>query len=452
MPRPVAIVGGGISGLTAGYWLMRAGIDITIFESSSAVGGNVRSEKLDGFLIELGAHSTLASAELLRLIDELGITDQIAQPRAAAKRRFIIKHGKLTQLPTSIVGFATSSAFSAGAKLRLLREPFIARGSHESESIADFFARRFGREIVDFAVDPFISGIYAGDPGKLSVRHAFPRLYEMEQADGSILRGMLLGRTPEHEKMDKGTPRSITFEQGMQTMIDALSKQLGAAISLNSPVSAITSSADGQFEVTTAAGSAEFDAVVLSVPAYAAAPLLNKMAPDLSDILENIDHAPVATVYTAFKKTDVAVDPNGFGFLVPSRERRRILGSLWTSSAFENRAPDDYHLFTTFIGGSRDRPPALLPPEELIAIAVTELDSVLGISGEPTFTYVKQWSKAIPQYNIGYDDVTDAVELFRLKHSRAFVCSNYYRGISVSDCVKNARAVAAEVEQALSTP
>ncbi len=452
MPRSVAIVGGGISGLTAGFWLKQRGIDVTIFESGSAVGGNVRSEKRNGFLIELGAHSTLASAELLRLLDALGITDQIAQPRAASKRRFIIKDGELTQLPMSIAGFVTSSAFSSGAKLRLLREPLIARSSDANESIAEFFARRFGREIVDFAVDPFISGIYAGDPAKLSMRHAFPRLYEMEQAHGSILRGMLLGRTPKHERIRKGTPRSITFKHGMQTLIDALESELGASIVLNTAVITASALDDGRFEVTTANKAFEFDAVVFSIPAYSAAPMLHEMAPGLSAILENVDHAPVATVYTAFKKTDIALDPNGFGFLVPSCEQHRILGSLWTSSAFENRAPDDHHLFTTFIGGSRDRSAVQLAPDELIAIAVEELDSVLGISGEPVFTYVKQWSKAIPQYNIGYDDVIEAVARFRSQHPRAFICSNYYRGISVSDCVKNARAVAAEVERALGTP
>ncbi|MEO7658361.1 MAG: protoporphyrinogen oxidase, partial [Pyrinomonadaceae bacterium] len=232
MKKRVCVIGGGISGLCVAYGLKRAGVDVVLFEKGAFVGGNIQTEVTDGFLIERGPNSTLASRELLDLIESLDIRDQIAVPKPNASKRYILRDGNLIALPSKIIGLIQNKAFSAKAKLRLLKEPFIRTRSPDNESVAAFFERRLGKEIVDYAVDPFISGIYAGDPDKLAIRHAFPRIYELEKRYGSLLKGAIFSRRKGLSKLPKGTPRSITFKQGMQVLTDALSAELGGSIRL----------------------------------------------------------------------------------------------------------------------------------------------------------------------------------------------------------------------------
>jgi oxygen-dependent protoporphyrinogen oxidase len=342
-----------------------------------------------------------------------------------------------------LVDLVGSKAFSAGAKLRLLKEPFVRTKASDDESIASFFERRLGREIVDYAVDPFISGIFAGDPEKLSIEHAFPRVFEMERDYGSLLAGALFSRNG--AKRPKGITRTISFKNGMQTLTDALAEKLGERVRRNSTVRSVAKGESG-FEVAIAGGDAEFfDAVIISTPAWSAAELVGGPDDDLANLLSGIYYPPIAVVYTGFKKGDVKAAAQGFGFLVPKREQMSILGSLWTSSVFENRAPEDYHLFTTFVGGARDAELALLDEKEIVNIAIKDLDSVLGLTGPPEFVSVKKWERAIPQYNIGYRKVINAAADFDSAHRGIFFCSNFYRGISVGDCVKNSIATTKSV-------
>ena len=443
MANRVGIIGGGISGLCVAHRLRKAGVDLTLFESGTCVGGNIKTEIRDGFLFEHGPNSTMASRELLDLIDELGLTDEIARSDPNSKNRYIVRDGKLIALPSGPVGFISTGVFSARSKLGLLKEPFIRTAAAKDESVTAFFERRLGREIVDYAVDPFVSGIYAGDPEKLAIRHAFPRLYELEKTHGSLLKGMLFAPRDKSARLPKGTPRSLTFGRGMQTLSDALAGELDGCIRLNTSVLGFRRVDNGQFEIVSSFGAELFDAIVICTPAHAAARLVESLDAQTSNQLANIYYPPVAVVFTGFRHDDVRSDPAGFGFLVPDVERRRILGSLWTSSIFENRAPAGYHLFTTFIGGSRNPELCGETGNGLLKIAVEELDSILGIDGDPVFTFVKKWEKAIPQYNIGYESVIDVVQGFEKNNPGIFFCSNYYKGIAVGDCVKNALAAAA---------
>ncbi|MBA3353482.1 MAG: protoporphyrinogen oxidase [Blastocatellia bacterium] len=445
MRKKVAIIGGGISGLCVAHQLLKGGFDLTLFESGSSVGGNIKTETRDGFLFEHGPNTALASLELLDLISELGLDDKLAAPKPSSNKRFILRDGGLVQLPSSLFGFARTAAFSRRSKFRLLKEPFVAAKVGDEESVAAFFERRLGREVVDYAVDPFISGIYAGDPDKLAIRHAFPRIYELEKRYGSLLKGAVFSRRKGSAKLPKGTPRSITFKQGMQVLTDALAAELGGSIKLNANVRAIRKSDVGRIEVETPSGLELFDAIVVCAPAHSTGKLIRSLDEEAALALEAIYYPPVTVVVMGFHHDQVRIDPSGFGFLVPALERRNILGSLWTSSVFENRAPLGYHLFTTFIGGSRN--PELCDEEEgrLAEIALEELNAILGISGDPVITVVKKWKRAIPQYNIGYDRVLNALDRFRNSHERIFFCSNYYKGISVSDCVKNGLSTGNEV-------
>lgn len=435
MSKRVCIIGGGISGLCTAFGLQQAGLDVTLFEKSTSVGGNIKTELHGGFLIEHGPNSLLVSQELLELISQLGIVDQIAQAKPAAKKRFIVRDRKLTALPRGLVDLIGNRAFSASAKLRLLKEPFVRTRSSASESVAAFFERRLGREIVDYAVDPFISGIFAGDPERLSIQHAFPRVFEMERAYGSLFSGALFSRNG--APRPKGVTRTISFKSGMQTLSGALAEKLGERVKLNTSVRSIKKAGAG-FEVEVKDASDKlFDAIVVSTPAWVAADLISGLDNDLADSLARIYYPPVAVVYTAFKDEKMRTEPDGFGFLVPGREKMNILGSLWTSSVFENRAPDGYHLFTTFIGGARNAELVQKDENDLVEIVFGDLSAVLGLSGTPEFVSAKKWDRAIPQYNLGYEKVVTAIENFESANRGIFFCSNFYRGISVGDCIKN---------------
>jgi oxygen-dependent protoporphyrinogen oxidase len=444
----VAVIGAGISGLVTAFRLRQRGVETTVFEASAAAAGNIRSERRDGFLLEYGPNTFLANRNLYDLISGLGLLNDVVPPRPSAGKRYIVRDGCVTQLPSGPAGLFSSKAFSAKGKLQLLGEPFRSRGTAGGESVYDFFARRFGLEIADYAADPFIAGIYAGDPRKLSIEAAFPRLFEYEQTHGSVIRGALFTRTDNSAKPPKGFPRSFTFHDGVATVVHALCSQLGDVVVLDTPVFNIAVESTG-YRVTTKNGERTFDSVVISTPAYAASSLVSELDHPLAQQLASVFYPPIAVVITAFRAGQVAEAPSGFGLLVPAVEKRPILGVLFNSSAFGNRAPAGYHLYTTFIGGSRNAELCDEPQGELASIAVDELDRLFGIKGEPALTEVKKWDRAIPQYNVGYENVLAAIEGFRVDHPGIFFCSNFYKGISVGDCVKNADATAALITEYL---
>lgn len=442
----VAVIGGGISGLTTAYRLQRAGVDVRLFEAGPRVGGNIRTEHREGFLIEHGPNSLLTNRALVDLVEDLGITDDILRPRPMARKRYIVRNGKMTALPTGPGGLITGSAFSAAGRLKLLKEPFIRSRSSNGETVASFFERRFGREIVDYAVDPFVSGIYAGDPDSLSIRNAFPSLHGYEAKYGSVIRGALFAPKDKTARVPKSWPRSFAFRNGMSTLISALESELEGVVATDHAVTAIELKDAGYIVGT---DRERFDAVVISTPAHAAANIVAAIDANLAQALNAVSYPPIAVVFTAFDASQVAIEPNGFGVLVPSVEKRRILGSLFTSSVFDGRAPQGSHLFTTFIGGSRDPELCSNSDDDLIRVAIDDLRPLLGIEGEPKFHAIKRWKASIPQYNVGYERVPAGIELLRRSHPGIFFCSNFYKGISVGDCVKNATETAGSVRQYL---
>ena len=445
----VAVIGGGISGLCTAFRLKNAGADVALFESGRSVGGNIKTVIGDGYLLENGPNSLLANRELLDLINDLRISKQVLKPNPAAKKRFIVRGGRLTALPSGPLDIFTTSSISAGGRLRLLKEPFISTRSASGESVSSFFERRLGKEIAEYAVDPFISGIYAGDPRKLSIQNAFPRLHKFEQEAGSLIKGALFSPKDQAAKPPKGSPRTFSFKEGVSTLTNALQGGLGDGLKLGHTVTAITSDGREGYRVTSRAGVQPFDAVVISTPANAAATLINGLDTALSTELSNIYYPPIAVVYAAFKREHVKENVDGFGVLVPAAEKRNILGCLFSSSLFGGRAPADQHLFTIFIGGSRNAELCQKMEDELIKIALEDIRPLLGITGQPTFTSIKKWDRSIPQYNIGYERVPAAIDKFRESSPGIFFCSNFYKGISVGDCVKNSVTTAADVAEYL---
>lgn len=440
--KKIGIIGGGISGLVVAFLLKRKGCEVTLFEKSGRVGGNIQTISIEDFKIEYAPNSLLKSPRLVDLIKELNLENEVLAANAANKKRYVLREGNLKSLPMSIAKMAASDYFSPKAKLRLLREPFVKSKSPQNESVAEFFERRLGREIVTRAADPFIAGIYAGNPENLSIRAAFPRLYELEKKYGSLLIGSLRSNA---EKVDKDFPRTFSFKNGVQTLTDRLAENLGESVKTNTEVLKIEKLADGKWSVRTDFDETIFDALIISTPAESAARLIENLDEHLSEQIRQIYYPPVAMVFFGVKKESLAQDLDGFGFLVPSAERRRILGTIWNSAVFENRAPDGYHLLTTFVGGARNAELFEKSDEELFEIVFEELKSILGLRVKPEFTHIKRWRKAIPQYLLGYEEIENGIEEFERKNKGIHFCSNFYKGISVGDCVKNAYALAEEI-------
>lgn len=442
--KKVCIIGSGISGLVAAFLLKSKNSEVALYDKNAAVGGNIQTVHSDGYTIEQGPNSLIKSPRLIDLIKALRLEREVTAARGEATKRYVLQGGKLRALPMSIRDMIFGNFFSFNTKMRLLGEPLVKSKSSANETVAEFFTRRLGREIVEKAADPFIAGIFAGKPESLSVKSAFPRLYELEKDYGSLLVGAVRSKT---EKADKDFPRTFSFKRGVQTLTDKLTENLGESVKTNTKVISIEKTADGKFEVKTNKDANVFDAVIISAPAEAAANLLENLDAGLSRKLRDIYYPPVAMVFFGVKKESLEKDLDGFGFLIPSGERRKILGTVWNSAVFENRAPEGFHLLTTFVGGSRDAEIYERSDEQLFGIACAELRDILGLREPPAFRRIKRWNRAIPQYNVGYNKIEAAIENFESENRGIFLCSNFYKGISIGDCVKNAYKTADEIEE-----
>jgi len=452
----VVVVGGGISGLATAFGLSRYGASVEVIEAGPRAGGVIGTIRRDGGLYETGPNSALDTTPLINdLLDTAGIRRERADASAVAATRFIVRGGRLLALPTSPGAFLRTPAFTPGAKLRLLREPFVAPAPPDAEeSIAAFVRRRLGTEFLDYAIDPFVSGVYAGDPERISVPAAFPRLHALEQKYGSLIRGQIRGARERKRSAEtaKNTAGSFSFRGGMQALPDALAGALGR-VTTGVHVHRIERDTDGAWTVT---GMRDGETVtrrarvvILAVPAYAAAMLVRNLAPAATTGLAAIEYAAVASVATAYRRDDVAHPLAGFGFLVPRKERRRVLGSLFSSSMFEGRAPAGAVLFTTFIGGLRNPDLPGKSDDELGAIVRSELGELVGARGEPLWNAITRWTHAIPQYNLGHRERLRPVDDAERASPGLFFCANYRGGVSVGDCIKSAHAMAENVDRFL---
>jgi protoporphyrinogen/coproporphyrinogen III oxidase len=448
----VIVVGAGLSGLTTAYRLQRAGLAVEVREAAARAGGVIGSERRDGVLFERGPNSGLDTTPLINeMLRDLGIAGERIDGSAASSKRYVLRGGRTVALPTSAGAFLGTPLFSAAAKLRLFAEPFIARAAPDSEeSIAGFVRRRLGQEFLDYAIEPFVAGIYAGDPEQLSVPAAFPRLHALEQRYGSLLKGALLGareRRKSSEKAKNMAP-SFSFAQGMQTLTDTLAAAL-PAVRYGHRVTALTQAADGRFVLAGEAGgqpwSSSARAVVLAVPAYAASEIVGPLAPAAARALDGIVYPPVAVVASAYRRQDVAHPLDGFGFLAPRVEQPAVLGTLFSSSMFEGRAPQDTVLLTSFVGGRRSPAAAAAPDQELCRAVDEELARLLGTRRPPLWNEVTRWPRAIPQYALGHRQRLTAVEAAETEWPGLYFCANYRGGVSISDCIKSAHATADRV-------
>jgi len=458
MPR-VIVCGAGLTGLTTAWHLRQQGMDVTVIEAGPRIGGVMQSTERDGFLVEHGPNSCTLTPALASLIETLGLTPALRPAAPEAQRRYIVRGGVPLVVPTSPGAMLTSPLFSLSAKLRVLCEPWIARRTASGdESVADFVRRRLGVEPLDFAVDPFVSGVYAGDPETLSVGHAFPRLVAMEREHGSLVRAMIAAGRKARVARTTGAGASarhtmVSFTNGLHTLPATIAAQLDAgAIRLGTRVVALESR-DAGVAVTVEQGDGRHtitaDLVVSTLPLHALAGVaLPSHAEAALAQLQTVPYPAVASLALGFRRADVAHALDGFGCLIPSREGRKTLGVLFSSTLFDGRAPEGYVLLTCFLGGTRHPDLGTADTETLLRAVEPELSEIFGVSGVPKFVEHTTWPRAIPQYNVGYDATIRAADALETLVPGLLVDGQFRRGVSVGDCVAAGASIATRVTTA----
>lgn len=459
--KDAVVIGAGISGLVCAYRLKSLGLDVLLLERSDRVGGVMRSEVIDGYLIERGPNSSQGTEELMALVDELGILDELAEgdPKAPA---YVYFNGRLQPVPAGAGAFIRSKLLSASGKLRILKEPFIpARRSNEEESIASFARRRIGHEAAERMVAPFVSGIYAGDAEKLSAQAAFPRLTNLETGYGGLFRGMFAkakearrAKKSASAVLDKAAPtrrRLVSFKTGMGFLPGTLATKIGEDLIIGigdcrlQTADGGTQSWEVEFDRNGKSQQVACDHVIIATPARAAAALVRNSSAELARLLEEIYYPPLAIVCLAYEQSSIKTPLDGFGFLVPPSERMNILGCVWNSTLFKGRAPKGHALVTTFIGGARNPQAPSMADAELAALAHSDLQKTLGISSEPQVIAITRWERAIPQYNIGHAERVRKIEGLLKAMTGLHLIGNYLHGVSTGDCIKEADRVAQEL-------
>jgi oxygen-dependent protoporphyrinogen oxidase len=449
----IVIVGAGISGLATANALLagRPDLEIVVLEAAARTGGKVWTEHTEeGYACEWGVNGFLNNKpKTLELAEQLGLA---ALPGdEAANKRYVYRHGALHQLPESPPAFLSSKLMSLPGRLRVFWEPFVPRGQVEDETLAAFAKRRLGAEARDALIDPMASGVFAGDPARMSLKSCFPRIHEIESEFGSLIRGMIkLQIRAKKEGKGKGPGpgpggKLTSFAQGMSEMTDALVERLGARVRTASPVSSVTRSG-GRYQLQLeTGGQEEADQVVLASPAFAQATMLRDLAPDIAARLVEIDYPPLAVVCLGYDEQRLGRYLDGFGFLVPSTEQRGVLGTIVDSNVFPNRAPEGKVLFRSMVGGARAPGKATLPENELLDLVRADMRDILGVDTDPEFSRLYQHQRAIPQYHVGHAQRLADIDQALARHPGLVLTGNAFRGVSLNDCIENAWRTAAQM-------
>ncbi|RJQ50879.1 MAG: protoporphyrinogen oxidase [Nitrospiraceae bacterium] len=455
--KKVVVIGGGLSGLTVAYALLqkRPDLDVSVYEADHRPGGKIWTDRADGFLCEKGANGFLDNKpRTLELCKDLGI--EPLRSNENSKKRFIFLNGKLNALPESPPAFIKSGLLSLRGKLRILLEYNSPKGP-EDETVADFIIRRLGKEALEKLIDPMSSGIYAGDPYRMSIKSCFPRIKELEQEYGGLLKALLKIRK-EKKKGARGKGQGAgekrasvapggtltSFFNGAQTLTDSLAARLGDRLHIGVPVHGIEKSGD-RYRLYSPGETVETDIVILAAPAYAAAAIVKDFDGGISKTLSDIPYPHVSVVCFGYKKEKVGHPLNGFGFLVPRIEGRKILGTLWDSSIFPNRASEGHALLRTMVGGARSPETAMLDDDKIISLVFDELKPVLGLQKEPDIIKIYRWEKAIPQYLLGHSGKLRLLDEKLKAYPGLYLAGNAYRGIGMNDCVENGYRLAEEI-------
>lgn len=447
-PR-VVVVGGGMSGLSLAVTLQddarRLGVplDLTVIDAGARAGGHAQTIREAGFVVEAGPNGFLnREPHTVALVEALGLNARLVEARPESKRRFIVRDGRLCQVPDGPATLVTTPALSWRGKLRLLREPFVARRvDDEDESVHAFATRRIGAEAADMLVDAAVSGISAGDSRRLSVRGQFPMMEEMERDHGSLVRAMFSRRRPRRT----GPTRLLSFDTGMAVLTDAMVAALGDRLLQGVAVRTIARH-DSDWRITLSDGvTLDADHVVLAVSARAAAPTIESHDRDLAMALRGIEYAGLAVVALAYKTTEIPRALDGYGYLTTRPEQLATLGVVWESSLFPGRAPEGWALLRVMLGGARQPAIATMPEPAVVGLARKELQQVLGVTSAPTHSWAFAWPDALAQYTLGHLARRTAIGQRVGAHQGLTVCGTSYDGVSFNHAVKSGRLMAREL-------
>ncbi len=451
-PKSVIVVGAGIAGLACAYRLRQKGCDVTLLEASDTPGGVIGCEIRDGFLFESGPQSFQLTPAISTFVEELGLQSELQTANSKAPR-YVLKRGRLEKIPLSPPALLTSQFLGLASRWKIASEPFRrSKPPAQEESVAAFVRRKFGHEILEYLVSPFVSGVYAGDPEQLSLKAAFPSLDEWEREYGSVIRGAKKSRDAKDGATTKPSPSApalCSFAGGVAALPRAIGKSLGERLLVRTKAASVSSSG-GAFQVQStrdsAAASRAASAVVIATPAYGAAQILSALSPRLSTTLSAIPYAPVAVASAGYHRQQVGHALDGFGLLVPRVEKVRTLGTIFNSSLFPGRAPEGSVTLTSFIGGATDLDAVKFPDSEISRIAHDDNTQILKISGEPIVTHVTKWQRALPQYNLGHLHIVETLRSLLHETRGLFLAGNYLEGPALGKCLENGFNTADSVE------
>ena len=448
--KSIAVLGAGVTALVAAHRLVKEGHQVRIFEQSGRAGGVVRTEEANGWLIESGPNSVLGGEPALtHLLRELDLAELVIRANPRAKNRYVVRRDRLVPVPLSPPAFFTSSLFSPWAKLRILSETLARPRTRIGDvSLAQFVREHFGTEFVDYALTPFVGGVYAGNPERLSARYAFPKLWEMERSHGSLIRSQAAAAR-ERRALAKSAPEIISFPHGLQTLTDKIVGRLRpGGITFNVSLEAITPGEkwnviwnDGGATLSQA-----FDTVVLALPAHALARLrIGSLGERPLASLAQVEHPPLSSLFLGYPREHVLHPMEGLGLLIPAIENRTPLGVLFSSTLFPGRAPPGHVALTVMIGGTRQPELAALPQDQLLDRVRPDLAQLLGVRGQPTFMRHTFWPQAIPQYNLGHEQHIACMAFAEQSHPGLYIGGQVRDGISLPACVAAGEKLAARV-------
>ncbi len=423
----IAIIGGGISGLSVAYFLQKNNIDFVLFEKESKTGGYIQTEIIGNYILENGPNSILSNELTTQLITELGLDNQILSPKNVAKDRFVFKNGKYKKLPSHPLKIFISIFFSFNSKIKILKDLISNKEKVDINiSVKDFFITYFGSEITNYAVDPFMSGVYAGDISQMKINEIMPDIVKYKSNNGSIIRQLI--------KNAGKRKKTHSFKLGMVSLTNALHAKVKSKI-INDEILSINPIHSNNIEVLTKNNTFHFTSLVVCVPAFQVAKIRG------FELFKGIHYAPMAVVHTVFKKSDIGLPFNGFGGLHPTIEKCFSLGSIWSSSIFDDRCPPDEVLFTTFVGGMHHINVLSLGENDIKYRVTLELVDKFKISNaKPVFQHIYMWPKAIPQYDKNY--VALKPKILELENQNIYICSNWHQGISLTSCIEKAQNIA----------
>lgn len=461
MPRRVAVVGGGISGLAAAYQVLEIApsVELTLWESSSRLGGVLSTAHEDGYQIEQSADNFITTVPWgVDLCKRLGLGEQLVQTNPSHRRTHVVRAGRLHRLPdgflmmapTRLWPMAVTPILSPWGKLRAAMEYFIPpRTDDADESMAAFVRRRLGQEVFERLVEPLVSAVYAADMEKLSVLATLPRFRDMEREHGSLIRAMRRQMTARHKSSAESGARYsmfVTLQEGLTSLIDALARRLPPqAVRLDMPVQRIRRTGDTWQLELFGDGQESFDAVIVATPSHVAGRLLASVDAELSDLLGRVEHSGTAVVSVAYRREQITHPLDGMGFVVPAVEKSPILAVSFSSQKYPHRAPNGQELLRVFAGGARNEELAEMPAAKLVPLVLTELNRLLGIQGQPIYQSVAHWPSTMPQYHVGHRELVAQIEARLTSHANLALAGNAYHGVGIPNCIHSGQQAAEQV-------